>query len=97
MTIKNLSLRHRPRVKALGRESFTSEQIEEHSPHLAKHHLDVLRLALTLQYEHIAEKLELPVGTVKSRLYRARIALQKRVKLARDQAEQKLRQEEAHG
>ena len=39
----------------------------------------VLRDMQELEYQHIANALEIPVGTVKSRLFRARLALRNAV------------------
>ena len=41
----------------------------------------VLRDMQELEYQHIAHALEIPVGTVKSRLFRARLALRSAVEI----------------
>lgn len=47
----------------------------------------VLRDVQDLDYQQVAEVLEVPVGTVKSRLYRARAALRAAIELDADRAE----------
>jgi DNA-directed RNA polymerase specialized sigma24 family protein len=54
------------------RHSFTSEQIESCVGSLSDRYLDILRLSLTERYPTIADRLGIKLGTVKSRLNRAR-------------------------
>lgn len=59
-----------------------TERIKEVFPKLKPHFQEILhlRVVLDLQYEEIAQKLQLPCGTVKSRIARARDALAELIK-----------------
>lgn len=51
---------------------FSPDEIERCAARLRPQYVDVLRLADSLSYEGIAAELNIAVGTVKSRLCRAR-------------------------
>lgn len=51
---------------------YTIEQLERHAASLSADHHEVLANAVDLPMDRVAEKLNIPIGTVKSRLNRAR-------------------------
>ena len=57
------------------RYKITSEQIEACVSSLSENHSAILRLSLTEDYSTISKSLGIRLGTVKSRLNRARLAL----------------------
>lgn len=57
------------------RTTFSPEEIAKHAPRLDPKFAAVLALADALSYEGIAADLNISLGTVKSRLYRARAQL----------------------
>jgi len=67
-----------------GEETLTNEltrRVEECLPKLSRKHRDILSLRIkeNLSYEEIAQKLEIRVGTVKSRIARARESLREKL------------------
>ncbi len=58
--------------------NYTLEILSQYAKTLSTSHLDILGEAVNNKtYEEIASDLNMPMGTVKSRLHRARKALQK--------------------
>lgn len=58
------------------RESYSPEIVREYEHKLAKgHHAMLVAAAETVGYAALAARLSLPVGTVKSKLHRARAAI----------------------
>lgn len=62
------------------REIFTTEVIEAHRATIGDFRADFLLLGQGLNYEDVARVHALPIGTVKSRLSRARKALNAAIK-----------------
>jgi len=67
-----------------GDEALTNElarKVEECLPKLSKKHRDILALRIkdNMSYEEIAQRLEIRVGTVKSRIARARESLREKL------------------
>lgn len=54
---------------------YAAETIEAHADKLTEQHRAILMLATAGDYRSITHTLEIPIGTVKSRLNRARAAL----------------------
>lgn len=54
---------------------FTTDQIERHAAKLRANHHEVLCAAIGNNMRTIGERLNIPLGTVKSRLHRARLRL----------------------
>lgn len=55
--------------------AYTAEQVESCTGKIRGRHRNILLAAITDEYTVIAEKFDLPLGTVKSRINRARTAL----------------------
>lgn len=55
---------------------FTAEDITRHAAKLHANHHAVLSASLDMPMKKIGEHLNIPIGTVKSRLHRGRIHLQ---------------------
>ena len=74
------TLIHAPRQQAIGRESM--EALETAMGSLSEEHREILmlRFADGLSYEEIAQTLEMSLGTVKSRINRARGELKEKMK-----------------
>lgn len=70
---------------------FTVDDVQAHIEGLSTAHVAILTYAATpgMQYGTIAGAMEISVGTVKSRLHRARVALGGLMKAAEPSAEQK--------
>ena len=62
-------------VRINERHKITAEQINACADTLTADHMAILLASLTTSYENIAADFDLNVGTVKSRLNRARVAL----------------------
>lgn len=54
------------------RVNFSHEEIDRFADRLRQEHVAVLRLSDGLSYEGISAELNIPIGTVRSRLNRAR-------------------------
>ena len=59
------------------RYNITEAQVQACAGKITEQHFEVLRASLTLPYSGIAKELNIKVGTVRSRLNRARAALNK--------------------
>lgn len=68
--------KRRMKVPRRKEKVYTLDQVERHAASLSAKHHDVLSLAIDRPMEHVAEALCIPMGTVKSRLNRARAKLE---------------------